>query len=783
MPVKRAAIRINLGYPLAQLQKAFASTGSSAGLRVRQWQQVIGGLLEGTLQIGSRTPVADIPAWVSLEVVHGGFATGQLAAGGPLQEHEIKKIHALGRSAESGRADLNAYFLDKTGQREIEDMLDNGRYRVHVPEEGALLIVAWLMSHAEQARARKLVEVISPFLGKLRFYPVPHSRPIRISDGVYLQTVGQSTRSLEAKRAQDAVERMKEAVNVWTPLYDRAVQLFLETVEGPVPSFRTAASGGLVRQTNGQPIVEGGWPCRRQPDGWRDKAGLLLADYGNARQGHRLCGKPEKRKENFARLRFYLGKYLDEPRSLSGRDVGMIRKILASYVWRHGAPGEPRLQETRSAQVRNAAIPSHHRLAAVLVQRLRRYPDDEGCQDMAALVAPLTAEESRELGANAVRLPAYLTAKAMRCLEAPVSELVRHRLLGSSESMATVIPQLTARVRGAAVKDLGLRRAYESIYMAFRRRRSLLLLDLQSQVKLSELPWIAAVEPWVGSDEASREAARETLVLVAGLAIHEFPQTIIPNKLTQEFRALATGAGLSIPLVDELAADIFMGAFSEKFLRAAQSAARLLQGTLYERYYGLPYDRLLALDDIERSSRRASVSPGFARICEELAGAHTGDKWSVARNGTIIEQGQILTTQNLAVLIGELSLQESLRNQLADLAQRCFQWVCERHQMTIRDWHAQMQMVKNTAYAWRQMLVYLSLLSQPEILQFLDWSADHLRSRRPDFRQRFEPVMVGLREVMEGGSFDAGGRHQASGGRRFLGWSTQRHWLLPPNRQ
>ena len=64
----------------------------------------------------------------------------------------------------------------------------------------------------------------------------------------------------------------------------------------------------------------------------------------------------------------------------------------------------------------------------------------------------------------------------------------------------------------------------------------------------------------------------------------------------------------------------------------------ILAGTLYERYYGLPLDRVLNLNDIEKPRYGAPTSPGFAALCLELAGASNDGQWSVPRNGTIIEQ-------------------------------------------------------------------------------------------------------------------------------------------------
>jgi hypothetical protein len=68
----------------------------------------------------------------------------------------------------------------------------------------------------------------------------------------------------------------------------------------------------------------------------------------------------------------------------------------------------------------------------------------------------------------------------------------------------------------------------------------------------------------------------------------------------------------------------------------------------------------------------------------------------VARNGTIIEQAEILTTHNLAVLFEGQALGEVLRPRLPLLARRCFEWICRQH-LDTGDWRAQLQTVKNMA--------------------------------------------------------------------------------------
>ncbi len=187
--------RINVGYPLAQLLKALSGTGEQAPMRARQWRQVLSGLVDGTLRVGSRTPVKDTPPWVTLEVVHGGFATGSVAAAGPLQSHEIQKLRSVAQPGQAAdRGALNLYFLSDLGRPELAAMLATGGFRVRVPEEGAPLIATWLLERGEAERAAALIDTIVPFFDRLRFYPMPHPRPTPSRTGVSVQSAGDTIR-------------------------------------------------------------------------------------------------------------------------------------------------------------------------------------------------------------------------------------------------------------------------------------------------------------------------------------------------------------------------------------------------------------------------------------------------------------------------------------------------------------------------------------------------------------------------------------------------------------
>lgn len=757
---------VNPGYAAFQIAKALTTseehedpaTRERAKERVAKWEHILRSILSGSVEYGSRTPVAEVPAWATLEVAAGGFATGELLAGGPLQEHEKKLLldDLPGVHVTEERRALNAYFLTDAGLADLQQKLESKCYDVGVPEEGALLVVAWLVKNGYVEEARKLLHQISPYFSKLRFYPIPLDQPRRFGPRVHLQDVGGTIGSLQKIRPNKRILVQKEAVEVWTPFYDRMVALFLETVLD-------------------------GWPCQHYPTEWPERARALVDEYRQLRRKHPLAGKPERAGAPFAQLSESLVRCVSNPESLTGREVGRIRLILNGYVAKRGAPGSVSCVEARRRQSTYVAGPTFHEIAQVVIPRLQKHRANEGVDDVSQLKQPVTKSEAADfrLPENTA-VPASIQRKVERCLNDTVDALIERDLITSGETLARVLPQMTSGIRAAGIRDVQLRQLYSAIYSAFRRRRSLLLLNLEKQVQIEELPWIPEIERFRSNNLSTRELAAQTLEEVCLLTIRSFPHAIFPNKLVQELTALAKGAELYIPLVEEVAADIFMGDFTEKYLLSAKQAAQLLRGTLYETYYDIDYEKISRMSLVKKTTVRRWLffntevkTDQFVNLCSSRAGVALGT-WNPALNGMIIEQQQILTTQNLAALFSGLNLVDALRGELRELARKCFKWVCKRQQLKVHEQHARLIMLKNTAYAWRQMIFFLSLLSKAEKDEFLAWAEGHLQDQSEEFRTRFRPALNGLKFAATGGSIDAANSRDV---RRFLGWSTK-HWLL-----
>ncbi|MEW2134879.1 hypothetical protein [Streptomyces sp. NPDC005435] len=747
----------------AQLAKAFttALTHEDAGTRRRadargeRWRQVLAGMAAGRLSIGTRTPVDGLPAWVTPEVVRGGFATGTASAGGPLQAYEAEAARSFKVTPE--RRALFAHCLTEPGLAWLWARLDSGDYETVVPEEAALLTMAWLVRHGETDAALDLVAELEPFADRLRFLPRPASGPAPDATvAVHRRTVSDAVGTLKRRRPNDAVEAQREALAVWQPFADELLVHWL----------RTARDGRVLELA--------------PDDDWLARGETLLARYRLLTAEHTRCTKHRNPKENLGVLRGALEEAV-AGRPLDARRLGLLRHAVTSMVRRRGLPGSAAHTALRRRQSDQAALPSHHALAQLVLRRLAVLPQETGVGDAAPLLAAVTEEEGRASGLPAgADVPAAIRQVVESALSAPLGTLVERGIVPSAEVLAELVPQLVAATTAQAYGEETLRALMTANYRAFRSRRSLLLLNLERQVRVEELPWVRAVSGQrsaaVGTPDD--EGALGVLRQLGELAVQAFPGTILPNPLVREFSVLARQCDLGAPFVEELAADIFMGTFSPKFLKAARIAGELLGGTLYERYYGIDYAAIRNLAVIESGtaltrSYGAPTSPGFARMCAERAGT-AQRSWSAAANGTVIEQAQILTTHNLATLVHRVGI--APQPGWADLAHRCFATVCR---LTARAHHNPRPLgtIKDAAYAWRQLLFHLSLCPPAEQRRLIADLSEETTRHPTHVTTRLAPALRGLTLIAEGGTFGTDGTADDGRARRFLGWSTGGHWM------
>ena len=159
------------------------------------------------------------------------------------------------------------------------------------------------------------------------------------------------------------------------------------------------------------------------------------------------------------------------------------------------------------------------------------------------------------------------------------------------------------------------------------------------------------------------------------------------------------------------------------------------------------------------------------KVCAERANL-TQAGWSRhnSENGMIIEQQQILTTHNLASLWQAVPLAPVLQTELITLAKSCFTWILKQHILQTKQWQAlsswKLYLIneKLMAYAWRQMVFYLSLVPVPDLKEFLAWAEITLSQHPNDLIPKWAAHLTYLTQAAQGEIIP---REQ-----QFLGWQS-----------
>lgn len=700
-----------LGYAWGQFRKAQSTAGvpldpdvkARAEQRKRSWLRVLVGMATGRIRVGSPTPVKGFPAWLTPEIVRGGFATGAAAASGPLEQDEIALAKHLG--LEHGRAPLFAWYLSDQRLRKLGAWLESGLYRLDLPEHGALLCVAWLLRQGREDDASQLVRALEPWAERVRFWPYDLDGPE--VPGVHVATLPVVSARLSRKRPRRQVEAERETLSVWNPFTDKVLNHW----------WVTRSSEGVLGAAF--------------PPQWANEAKELLAEYQRLAAENTLTKRHASPKGNLQILLSGLSACVAGKPDPSA--IRRVRVAVGNMVAKRGEASSSRLAELRSAQARIAARPSHAALAHDAAARLNETGRKGAVEDPLALLRGTPAEALHSVRA--------ITRQAT---QATLPVLLRRRIIRSAEMLAELAPQLTAEAVASRYADASAGLLAKRIYRAFSNRRSALLLNHKSQVTIKALPWFSLMEQ-TGVRHQRHTLAHAQAVDLAMLALRHFPGTPLPNSLIREITGLFEIASADVPLTFELASDIFMGSFRPVFLRAAQEAATMVGGTLYARYYGIDYDEILAMGTVQQTSpwaRRTSRVPEFDTLVRSRAGT-TRALWGgdVVANGKTIEQAQILTTQNLAVLV-KAGIDLDWGSQAHEA------WNATKNHLAKATGPKSLHHRKNAAYAWRQTVVYLSLVPTEQAADFVcDQTLTKGLSR--GVTAKAEVILQGLREALE----------------------------------
>lgn len=648
--------------------------------RVGRWMAVRRNGFLGTVRIGARRAVARYPAWVTLEVVRGGFATGRAVAAAPLEPWEL----ALARTAgvRASRTALNVWHLTTPGARHSLKCLETGQFEIDVPEAGAMMAIAFLESQGDLNEAERVKAHISPFFDRLRFYAEP-TADTRAVDGVIVRaTVAEAGERLARMRDRPGVAAQTGTILGWKPFGDHlAVWL----------------RGSGVMQS---PMVKPSRAVQAEAQEWVRKYGELEERVPPSKRV-RDPGGSVVRLMTMARC--LADGRVDDGAQCRGRyaiaEIEASRGLPGSAPWREGRERDvsavrlaTRAEQAQALRPTLAGLPQRRGLPGDVASNVIQTPPREWAwPDGASQPEPLRARPavSRALSAS---------------VEGTVQELIDAGLLRSGEQLADIASDVAAVALSQSARP-GVEVLYGKSYRAFSQRRSLLLVNLQSQVRFSELPWVAPLKVQGSKPDVSVVDA------LCGLYVRSFPGTLVPNPLVSALNDISGGLGGPRPFLEELAADIFQGRFSPRFHEAAAEAAAQMESGPYSAYFHISKEdwRRLRMPIVISAPERAGAPLREASALDELslqrAQLRSIDSW-VAQNGAVIEEAQILCVHNLLAVTRSFSQEDFIAaaSGAGRVVATLLVKACKQHRPYAS--------LKNAAYAWRHLVFYTDRIDE-----------------------------------------------------------------------
>ena len=288
--------------------------------------------------------------WATPEVFHGGFATGACCGAGPLLDHERHWMQEVATAATHDgardvRGRLNRFFVaTERGCSQLLQLIHSRAYQLQVPEEGAILVWAWLVDNGQTGQARALLDELAGFFDRFRLYPTPADAPIDPA------TVPQRSRdALVADLAKQSAERRPhDAVRQYLaergPFMEAMLQLWTESL---APNERER-----VKQAKGDDdddeeevllLVTAG---THFPEGWTERARPVLALY-------------DPNHPSFQSVRLRTRRKIDElvtpppPQpALDAPAIAFLSTLLSSEHRKRGLPGSRRFAQCRAHALR-----------------------------------------------------------------------------------------------------------------------------------------------------------------------------------------------------------------------------------------------------------------------------------------------------------------------------------------------------------------------------------------------------------------------------------------------
>lgn len=606
----------------------------------------LNGALEGKFKHGSRNPDINYPTWITKRVAPGGFYAGA--------KYELKE------------GENNITILNEPEEMlKYANMIEFISHNLNGPEPLMIPTIAYLENNGKIKEANELKELIRPYVDNIRFYPITEEiMKTKKKPNVFasLETIYQFT-----KWCNDTyISKLKDEENLINSFKkkndfkNKLINLFRETI--------------II-------VDKSEWPMQNVSQEWLEKARELY----NANKWY-LYDSFKRKRGSLYNLWSILQNIIPQQRietefpitRITGKEVRWIKiyleanKNLKYYNIEHL---QSKQQEAQNLLKYLTSINEQHLEKMYYEEIKEKYKD----------VEPVVFE------------------KLNKCVLYSLEELKELGYIPSSETFVELAQPMEAFLQTIDFdfkEDITVEEHLKYLlYKSFKNMRSLLLLNLESQLKINEIPQYNVLCKVYKRDSKSSNSLILSKLLLSYYT-EWFPGDIMPNRVVKMFYNLLKSEDKNLGLCEEIACDIFQRRFGEKYDTSLNIAKNNMINTLYSEYF--------ELDDMYKNPLNLT---GLSLTLKEKYYGNNNAYWTNS-NGQQIHASMVLTTHNLTQLdrfLDNLDVLKVLRN-------ITFKLLNLLGNNTIASLEC-----SQIGHCWRNFMYYASKCSMCDISKYLNW--------------------------------------------------------------
>lgn len=606
----------------------------------------LNGALEGKFIHGTRNPDINYPTWITKRVAPGGFYAGA--------KYELKE------------GENNITILNEPEEMlKYANMIEYISHNLNGPEPLMIPTIAYLENNGKIKEANTLKELIRPYINNIRFYPITEEiMKTKKKPNVFasLETIYQFT-----KWCNDTyISKLKDEENLINMFKKKndfkndLINLFRETI--------------II-------VDKSEWPMQKVSQEWLEKAHQLY----NANKWY-LYDSFKRKRGSLYNLWSILQNIIPQQRietefpitRITGKEVRWIKiyleanKNLKYYNIEHL---QSKQQEAQNLLKYLTSINEQHLEKMHYEEIKEKYKDVEH----------------------------VVFEKLNKCVLYSLEELKELGYIPSSETFVELAQPMEAFLQTIDFdfkEDITVEEHLKYLlYKSFKNMRSLLLLNLESQLKINEIPQYNVLCKVYKRDSKSSNSLILSKLLLSYYT-EWFPGDIMPNRVVKMFYNLLKSEDKNLGLCEEIACDIFQRRFGEKYDTSLNIAKNNMINTLYSEYF--------ELDDIYKNPLNLT---GLSLTLKEKYYGNNNAYWTNS-NGQQIHASMVLTTHNLTQLdrfLDNLDVLKVLRNITFKLLN-----LLGNNTIASLD-------CSQIGHCWRNFMYYVSKCSMCDISKYLNW--------------------------------------------------------------